>query len=84
MVFGVDRVLIATRCRGEHRTRFSRCSKRPVLLAFFLLGLSCASKPLLLLLLEPRSRYGILDAAALAAHWRARRCRCAERVVGGG
>ena len=59
MVFGVDRVLIATRCREEHRARFSRCSKRPVLLAFFLLGLSCASKPLLLLLLEPRSRHGI-------------------------
>jgi hypothetical protein len=43
----------------ELPTGVSTWSKRPVLLALFLLRLSCESKPLLLLLLEPRSRHGI-------------------------
>jgi len=43
----------------EHSQLRSRCGKGPVLLAFLLLSLSCASSPLLLLLEEPRSRDGI-------------------------
>jgi hypothetical protein len=43
----------------EHSQLRSRCGKRPVLLAFLLLSLSCTSSPLLHLLEEPRSRDGI-------------------------